>query len=54
MIFKTSTMTDQTNPLLREWRTPFEAPPFSEITPEHFRPAFDAALTAVWRARVSG
>ena len=44
MIFKTSIMTDQTNPLLREWRTPFEAPPFSEITPEHFRPAFDAAL----------
>jgi peptidyl-dipeptidase Dcp len=44
MIFKTSTMTDQTNPLLREWRTPFEAPPFSEITPAHFRPAFDMAL----------
>ena len=35
-------MTD--NPLLKEWKTPFETPPFSEIAPEHFRPAFDAAL----------
>ena len=32
------------NPLLKEWNTPFDAPPFSEIAPEHFRPAFDAAL----------
>ena len=32
------------NPLLEEWTTPFEAPPFSKITPEHFRPAFDTAL----------
>jgi peptidyl-dipeptidase Dcp len=37
-------MTNHANPLLREWRTPFQAPPFSEVTPEHFRPAFDAAL----------
>ena len=28
----------------KEWTTPFGAPPFAEITPEHFRPAFDAAL----------
>ena len=34
------------NPLLKEWNTPFGAPPFSEITPEHFRPAFDASLGA--------
>jgi peptidyl-dipeptidase Dcp len=32
------------NPLLKEWKTPFETPPFPEIAPEHFRPAFDAAL----------
>lgn len=39
-------MTDSTNPLLAEWNTPFEAPPFAAIAPEHFRPAFDAALGA--------
>jgi peptidyl-dipeptidase Dcp len=32
------------NPLLLEWNTPFGSPPFSEILPEHFRPAFDTAL----------
>ncbi|MGH6923761.1 MAG: M3 family metallopeptidase [Propylenella sp.] len=36
--------TDKPNPLLAEWSTPFGAPPFTEIAPEHFRPAFDAAL----------
>ncbi len=35
-------MTD--NPLLTNWTTPFQAPPFPDIRPEHFRPAFDAAL----------
>jgi peptidyl-dipeptidase Dcp len=32
------------NPLLRDWNTPFGAPPFPEIAPEHYRPAFDIAL----------
>ena len=32
------------NPLLAPWTGPFEAPPFAEVGPEHFRPAFDAAL----------
>jgi peptidyl-dipeptidase Dcp len=32
------------NPLLRPWTAPFEAPPFPELQPEHYRPAFDAAL----------
>ena len=32
------------NPLLQPWTTPFEAPPFESIAPEHFRPAFDEAL----------
>src|SRR3954469_25545953 len=32
------------NPLLRDWTTPFGAPPFPEITEEHYRPAFDIAL----------
>jgi peptidyl-dipeptidase Dcp len=32
------------NPLLRPWQTPFETPPFTEITPEHFMPAFEQAF----------
>jgi hypothetical protein len=32
------------NPLLAPWTGPFSAPPFAAIQPEHFRPAFDAAL----------
>ncbi len=33
-----------TNPLLSAWETPFELPPFAQITDDHFAPAFDAAL----------
>jgi peptidyl-dipeptidase Dcp len=32
------------NPLLSPWTGPFGAPPFGSIRPEHFRPAFDAAI----------
>src|ERR1700730_11547182 len=32
------------NPLLGAWDTPFAAPPFAAIGPEHFGPAFEAAL----------
>jgi peptidyl-dipeptidase Dcp len=32
------------NPLLIPWQTPFETPPFSEIAPEHFIPAFEQAF----------
>ena len=32
------------NPLLAEWTGPFGLPPFGALKPEHFRPAFDAAL----------
>ena len=32
------------NPLLRPWQTPFETPPFAEISPEHFLPAFERAF----------
>jgi len=32
------------NPLLADWTTPDEAPPFDHITPEHFRPAYARAL----------
>ena len=33
-----------TNPLLGAWKTPFETPPFAEIRPEHFLPAFEKAF----------
>ena len=36
----------QTNPLLTKWDTPFEIPPFAEVKPEHYQPAFDAAMEA--------
>src|SRR3954468_7748414 len=32
------------NPLLKGWQTPFETPPFAEIVPEHFLPAFEQAF----------
>jgi peptidyl-dipeptidase Dcp len=32
------------NPLLTAWQTPFETPPFGEIKPEHFMPAFEQAF----------
>src|SRR5664279_908689 len=34
----------QANPLLQAWQTPFETPPFAEIAPEHFLPAFEQAF----------
>ena len=34
----------EANPLLRPWQTPFETPPFAEISPEHFLPAFERAF----------
>ncbi|MGE4610991.1 MAG: M3 family metallopeptidase [Paracoccaceae bacterium] len=36
-------MTD--NPLLQEWTTPFEIPPFDKISNEHYAPAFELAFT---------
>src|ERR1700761_8246057 len=33
-----------TNPLLAPWLTPHQTPPFAEIAPEHFMPAFEQAF----------
>ncbi len=33
-----------TNPLLQAWHTPHSLPPFEQFAPEHFVPAFDAAM----------
>ncbi|MBQ6862350.1 MAG: M3 family metallopeptidase [Alistipes sp.] len=35
---------DLQNPLLAEWTTPYQTPPFSLIKLEHFEPAIDAAI----------
>ena len=42
---------DTTNPLLAEWSTPHQTPPFDEIKLEHYLPAFETAI-AVSRAEV--
>jgi peptidyl-dipeptidase Dcp len=34
------------NPLLKDWASPFGVPPFREIEPEHFSPAFAHAFAA--------
>ncbi|MBU0927453.1 MAG: M3 family metallopeptidase [Spirochaetes bacterium] len=40
-----------TNPLLSVWDTPYGLPPFDKIRPEHYAPAFEAAM-AEHRAEV--
>jgi peptidyl-dipeptidase Dcp len=41
---KTALSHAQENPLLQPWQTPFETPPFADIAPEHFLPAFEQAF----------
>src|ERR1700709_2503968 len=40
----TATVAVSGNPLLKAWQTPFETPPFTEIEPKHFMPAFEQAF----------
>lgn len=40
-----------TNPLLADWTTPFQMPPFDQVEDAHFEPAFDEAL-ALARAEI--
>jgi peptidyl-dipeptidase Dcp len=40
----TATVPALENPLLKAWQTPFETPPFTEIEPRHFMPAFEQAF----------
>jgi peptidyl-dipeptidase Dcp len=35
---------NETNPLLTEWKTPFQTPPFEKIKNEHYLPAFKIAI----------
>jgi peptidyl-dipeptidase Dcp len=39
-----TTATAEANPLLKPWETPHQTPPFDEIRPEHFLPAFEQAF----------
>jgi peptidyl-dipeptidase Dcp len=39
-----NTVPEQVNPILAAWVTPHQTPPFSEIAPEHFLPAFEQAF----------
>ena len=32
------------NPLLQAWNTPYGLPPFNQVTPDHFVPAFEQAM----------
>ena len=34
----------QNNPFFQEWKTPYGVPPFEQVKPEHFMPAFQAAF----------
>ena len=34
----------ETNPLLSDWNTPFEIPPFEQVRPEHYLPAYIKAM----------
>lgn len=34
------------NPLLEDWDSPYGLPPFSQVHPEHFAPAFELAMQA--------
>jgi len=42
-VLERTPMTDP-NPLLQAWQAPFGLPPFGDIVPEHFAPAFDRAM----------
>lgn len=44
-------MTDHSNPLLQDWETPYQLPPFEQIRCEHFAPAF-AALFEQYLAEI--
>jgi len=42
----TATPSAGENPLLAEWTTPFQLPPFEAIKPADFEPAFSASIAA--------
>ncbi|MDY6802011.1 MAG: M3 family metallopeptidase [Bacteroidota bacterium] len=43
-VFMVSCSKKETNPLLREWDTPYGVPPFEQVEIEHFAQAFEIAM----------
>ena len=41
---KTNKNADMGNPFFTEWNTPFGVPPFEDIRPEHYKPAFEEGM----------
>ncbi len=46
VVFVLMTYSCVNNPLLEEWDTPYGIPPFEKVMPEHYMPAFLAAMEA--------
>jgi peptidyl-dipeptidase Dcp len=44
LVIAVSTMSQDSNPLLGEWKTPHQVPPFDQIKEEHYLPAFKIAM----------
>ena len=43
-ILQAASVAAEENPLLKAWQTPHQTPPFAEILPVHFIPAFEQAF----------
>ena len=46
MIMTSVSNAQQENPLLGDWNTPYQTPPFDKIKTEHYLPAFEKAMSA--------
>ena len=44
MIMMTACAVQQENPFFSEWETPYQVPPFSEISEDHYLPAFQEGI----------
>ncbi len=42
--FMNAQQMNNNNPFFTEWKTPFQTPPFNEIKPEHFIPAYEEGM----------
>lgn len=43
-LFITAQVNKSVNPLIKEWKTPFNTPPFNQIKPEHYLPAVEEGI----------
>ena len=46
VLLSSCTQPQAENPLLAEWTTPYGIPPFEQVQPEHYIPAFKTAMAA--------